>query len=125
MKICAMGMDANGRSFATHVDIPLIGVNEMEAVSAKQDAVYWGLAFNQNSPLNNEYEMHLTNQPRIVGVMSGHAEITMQDGGVCRLAPGEFIFVHGRALHHSTMRSTVPTTTLNVTFPGTAGFTFK
>ena len=27
--------------------------------------------------------MHLTNQPRIVGVMSGHAEITMQDGEVC------------------------------------------
>jgi hypothetical protein len=120
-----MDMDPNGRSITTHVDIPLIGLNDKEFISNRQDAVYWGLAFNQNSVLTNQYEMHLTNQPRIVGVMSGHAEITQQDGGVCRLAPGEFIFVHGLALHHSTFRSSVPTQTLNVTFPGTADFRFK
>lgn len=125
MKICAMGYDANGRSFATHVDVPLKQVSDTFAISEKQTAAYWGLALNQNSPLDNEYEMHLTNVPRIVGAMSGHAEITMQDGGVCRLAPGDFIFVHGKALHHSTFRSTVPTATLNVTFHGTDGYEFK
>jgi hypothetical protein len=125
IRICAMGMDDNGRSTTTFVDVPLLKVAENEFLSQRQDAVYWGLAFNQNSVLSNEYEMHLTNQPRIVGVMSGHAEITMQDGGTCRLASGEFIFVHGRALHHSTFRSSVPTQTLNVTFPGTADFKFK
>jgi hypothetical protein len=125
MKICAMGYDANGRSYASHVDIPLKKVSDTYAVSEKQPAAYWGLSLNQNSPLDNEYEMHLTNVPRIVGVMSGHAEITMQNGDVCRLGPGEFIFVHGKALHHSTMRSTVPTATLNVTFAGTEGYEFK
>jgi hypothetical protein len=125
VKLCAMAMDENGRSYTTVVEIPLHPVNDMESISEKQEAVYWGLSFNQNSPLTNEYEMHLTNQPRIVGVMSGHAEITQQDGSVCRLAPGEFIAVHGKALHHSNMRSSVPTQTLNVTFPGTTEFVFK
>jgi hypothetical protein len=125
MKICAMGYDANGRSYTTHVDIPLKKVSDTFSISEKQTAAYWGLSLNQNSPLDNEYEMHLTNVPRIVGVMSGHAEITQQDGSTCRLAPGDFIFVHGLALHHSTFRSTVPTATLNVTFPGTTGYEFK
>ena len=124
-KLCAMGMDENGRSYTKIVEIKLHKVDEMESISKKQPAAYWGLAFNLNSPLTNEYEQHLTNQARIVGVMSGAAEITQQDGSVCRLGPGDFIAVHGRALHHSTMRSVVPTQTLNVTFSDTEDFSFK
>lgn len=125
VRLCAMAMDENGRSYTSHIDVPLKKVSEKEAISEKQEAIYWGLSFNQNSALTNEYEMHLTNQARIVGIMSGHAEIKQQDGSVCRLAPGDFIFVHGKALHHSTMRSSVPTQTLNVTFPGKEGWEFK
>jgi hypothetical protein len=124
-KLCAMGMDENDRSFTKVVEIKLHKVDEMESISEKQSASYWGLAFNLNSELTNEYEMHLTNQARIVGVMSGAAEIMQQDGSVCRLGPGDFIAVHGRALHHSTMRSPVPTQTLNVTFSDTGDFNFK
>jgi len=102
-----------------------LDVSDLEYISEKQDASYWGLSFNQNTPLTNEFEMHLTNQPRIVGVMSGHAEIMQQDGSVCRLATGDFIFVHPRALHHSIFRSPVATQTLSVTFPVTENFEFK
>jgi len=125
VKLCAMALDENGRSYTTTVEIEMHKVDDMESISAEQDALYWGLSFNLNSGLDNEYEMHLTNQARIVGVMSGGAEITQQDGSVCRMGPGDFIAVHGRALHHSTMRSAVPTQTLNVTFKETESFVFK
>lgn len=124
-KLCAMGMDQNGRSYTKDAEIELHPVDAMESISEQQQASYWGLAFNLNTPLTNEYEMHLTNQARIVGVMSGGAEITQQDGSVCRLGPGDFIAVHGLALHHSVMRSVVPTQTLNVTFSDPEDFNFK
>ena len=125
VKMCAMLVDENGRSYMSHNEIELHAVNDKDAISEKQEASYWGLAFNQNNPLNNEYEMHLTNQTRIVWVMSGHAEIMMQDGGICRLATGDFIFTHGKALHHSNFRSNVPTQTLNVTLSSTGDHQFK
>ena len=128
MKMSAMGMDENGRSILTGVDIPLKQVSDTEWLSEKQDAAYWGLALSQPSePFSGgPHEMHLTNQPRIVGVMSGHAEITQQDGVTCRLGTGEFIYVDGRALHHSSFaRSREPVITLNVTFHGTENYKFK
>lgn len=125
VKMCSMEVDENGRSYTGIREIKLHKVNDMESISEKQDAIYWGLAFNQNTGLGNEYEMHLTNQARIVAVMSGHAEITQQDGGINRMATGDFIFTHGKALHHANFRSNVPTQTLNVTFPSTADHKFK
>ncbi len=124
-KLCAMAMDENGRSYTTEAEIKLHKVDDMESISEKQSAAYWGLAFNQNTDLTNEFEMHLTNRARIVAVLSGGAEITQQDGSVCRLGPGDVIAVHGLALHHSVMRSAVPTQTLNVTFADTENFDFK
>jgi hypothetical protein len=47
MKMSAMGMDENGRSILTEIDIPLKQVSETEFVSEKQDAAYWGLAVSQ------------------------------------------------------------------------------
>lgn len=125
VRIYAMKMDANNRAITSHMDIPMRRVNDMEEISEPQDAVYWGLSFNQNSPLTNEYEMHLTNQARIVIVMSGHVEITQQDGSVARLATGDVIGVHPLALHQSKFRSVVPTQTLSVTFPDRENLTFK
>ena len=128
MKMSAMGMDENGRSILTGIDIPLKQVSETEWISEKQDAAYWGLALSQPSePFSGgPHEMHLTNQPRIVGVMAGHAEITQQDGVTCRLGTGEFIYVDGRALHHSSFAySREPVITLNVTFHGTENYKFK
>ena len=128
MKMSAMGMDENGRSILTGIDIPLKQVSETEWISEKQEAAYWGLALSQpTEPFSGgPHEMHLTNSPRIVGVMAGHAEITQQDGVSCRLGTGEFIYVDGRALHHSSFAfSREPVITLSVTFHGTENYDFK
>lgn len=128
MKVCAMGMDDNDRSITTDLEIPMQQVSETEWISEKQDATYWGIALSQpQEPFpGGPHEMHLTNAPRIVWVMQGHAEIAQQDGVTCRLATGEGIYVDGRALHHSSFAfSRTPVITLNVTFPGTENYDFK
>ena len=128
MKLCAMGMDENDRSITTDLEVPMKQVSETEWISEKQDASYWGIAVSQpQEPFpGGPHEMHLTNGARIVWSMQGHAEITQQDGATCRLAPGDGIYVDGRALHHSTFhRSRVPVITLNVTFDETENYEFK
>jgi hypothetical protein len=121
-------LDANGRSTWTWYEVPLRPTGPLSAMSARQEAMSWGLALNQNSrkPYNLN-EMHRTNQMGIVWVMSGHLETTIQVGEMRRRASGEGNFVHGDCLHHSTMRSTVPTTTLslNLTRKVTPGYVFK
>ena len=108
-------LDANGRSTWTYYEVPLIQTSPLSSMSAKQTGETWGLGFTQNSPKPyNLNEMHKTNRMAIVWVMSGHLETTIQDGEMRRRAPGEGNFVHGDCLHHSTMRSTVPTTTLSL-----------
>lgn len=121
-------LDANGRSTWTYYDVPLIKTGPRSAMSARQDGMSWGLGFSQNSPKPyNLNEMHKTNQMGIVWVMSGHLETTIQVGEMRRRCPGEGNFVHGDCLHHSNMRSIVPTTTLslNLTQKVTPGYTFK
>ncbi len=121
-------LDANGRSTWTYYEIPLLPTGPLSAMSANQEGMSWGLGFSQNSPKPyNMNEMHKTNQMGIVWVMSGHLETTIQVGEMRRRAPGEGNFVHGDCLHHSTMRSSVPTTTLslNLTNKVTPGYTFK
>jgi hypothetical protein len=121
-------LDANGRSTWTFYEVPLLPTGPMSAMSARQDAMSWSLGFSQNSPKPyNMNEMHKTNQMGIVWVMSGHLETTIQVGEMRRRAPGEGNFVHGHCLHHSTMRSIVPTTTLslNLTTKVTDGYAFK
>lgn len=127
-RISGYKIDANGRSTWTTYDVPLIQTSAKSSMSAKQDAMSWGLGFSQNTPQpHNRREMHKTNQMGIVWVMSGHLENTIQDGEMRRRGAGEGNFVHGHALHHSHMRSTVPTTTLslNLTDKVTPGYTFK
>ena len=121
-------LDANGRSTWTYYDIPLLQTGPMSALSANQMGMSWGLGLSQNSPKPyNMNEMHKTNQMGIVWVMSGHLETTIQVGEMRRRAPGDGNFVHGDCLHHSTMRSAVPTTTLslNLTNTVTPGYAFK
>lgn len=128
MKFCAMEMDENNRSITTETEVPLTKVSDTEWISEKQDAKYWGIAISQpGEPFpGGPTEMHLTNGPRIVWCMQGHAEITQQNGHTCRLATGDGIYVDGRALHHSTFApSRVPVITLNVTFHGTVDYEFK
>lgn len=127
IKMAAMGMDENNRSILTETEIEMTQVSETEFLSEKRPAAYWGLATSQPvEPFaGGPHEMHLTNQARIVGVMAGHAEITQQDGVTCRLATGDFIYVDGRALHHSSFaNSREPVITLNVTFEGNAKFDY-
>jgi len=108
-------LDANGRSTWTNYEVPLIQTSPLSSMSAKQVGQTWGLGFTQNSPKPyNLNEMHKTNRMAIVWVMSGHLETTVQSGEMRRRAPGHGNFVHGDCLHHSTMRSTVPTTTLSL-----------
>ena len=127
MKMRAMALDANGRSYWDVVEIPMIQAGPTTMITAKQDAQYWGLAVNQpGEPIaGGRNEMHLTHVPRIVWAMTGHVENTMQDGQVYRYGPGEAVYVNGSSLHHSAFNAAVPTITLNVTFPGTVDYRFK
>src|SRR5438067_6131558 len=121
MKIFAMGIDENGRSTADFLDIALHKVSDTESLSAKQDGGgIWRIGFRHNvehsrtdkkyaSPAG-PYEMHVGGSPHFIGCMSGHAEITLQDGGAWRLSAGEFLYVRPGALHHSNNPSTVPIT---------------
>jgi len=128
MKISAMSMDHNGRSTLTAIDVPLHNVGETELLTEKQQAASWTLASSTPSePVDGgPTEMHLTNSPFMVCILGGHAEITLQDGDVCRLGAGEPIFLDGRALHHTTFaRSREPVVRLNLRFSGTQNFTFE
>jgi hypothetical protein len=127
-RITGYKLDANGRSTWTTYEVPLIQTGPKSSMSAKQDGMSWGFGYSQNTPKPyNLNEMHKTNQMAIVWVMSGHLETTIQNGEMRRRCAGEGNFVHGHCLHHSTMRSTVPTTTLslNLTHTVTPGYTFK
>jgi mannose-6-phosphate isomerase-like protein (cupin superfamily) len=129
MKIYAMGLDPNNRSIATFVDVPLKKISDTEAISAKQDGVLWRVGFREVTDLHRTsrnfergagpYEMHVGGPPHFIGIMSGHGEITMQDGGPWRLAAGEFLYVAPGAVHHSNNPSTVPVTIFNLLLPGT------
>lgn len=131
MKIHAMLMDANGRSETTFVDVPMTKVSETESISAKQDGTTWRIGWrkvNEHTRTSRAYadkgerapdEMHVGGPPHFIGVMSGHVEITMQDGGAWRLAAGDFLYVGPGALHHSNMPSSVPVTVFNLGLPGT------
>jgi uncharacterized cupin superfamily protein len=129
MKLFAMSIDANGRSVPSFVEVPLTKVSETESLSAKQAGTQWRIGFRHNgdqprtskaySSPAGPYEMHVGGPPHFVGCMSGHAEITMQDGGAWRLSAGEFLYVAPGALHHSNNSSTVPVTIFNLGLPGT------
>ncbi len=127
MKMRAMAVDANGRSYWSTIDIPMVQAGPTSMITARQDAQYWGLAVNEpgHGNENGPNEMHLTHVPRIVWAMAGHSELTMQDGQIYRTSPGDGVFVHGSALHHSAFVADIPSVTLNVTFRGTEGYTFK
>jgi hypothetical protein len=127
-RISGYKLDANGRSTWTSYEVPLIQTGPRTSMSQKQEAYSWGLGLSQNSPKPyNLNEMHKTDQMGIVWVMSGHLETTIQDGQMRRRSAGDGNFVHGWCLHHSTMRSIVPTTTLslNLTRKVTDTYTFK
>jgi hypothetical protein len=128
MKIKAFGLDANGRSVWSTVEIPMRQVTALHRESARQDGAYWGISLNQpGEPIGGgPTEMHLTNQPRIVWPMSGHLENKLQDGVTRRSGVGDGVYVNGLALHHSSFaRSREPVITLSLTFPGTVDYVFK
>ena len=128
MKMKAFGIDANGRSTWSEVDIPFNTVTPLHAETARQDGAYWGISLNQpGEPIGGgPEEMHLTNQPRMVWAMSGHLDNTLQSGEVRRSATGEGVCVQGRALHHSSFaHSREPVITLSLTFPGTTTYVFR
>jgi mannose-6-phosphate isomerase-like protein (cupin superfamily) len=135
MKIAAMGLDDNGRSITTFIDIPLKKVSETKSISARQDGVEWRIGFREVTDVarteknflgpfgGGPTEMHVGGPPHFVGVMSGHIESTMQDGSIMRLNTGEFQFVRPGALHNSTLVSNTTLTMFNLLLPGTAADT--
>lgn len=127
MKIKAFDLDANGRSTWSHIEIPFKDVTPLHAETEIQEGGYWGISLNQpGEPIGGgPDEMHLTNQPRIVWVMSGHLDSRLQSGEIRRSATGEGCCVRGLALHHSSFaRSREPVITLSLTFPGTDVYEF-
>jgi hypothetical protein len=128
MKMKSHGHDANGRSTWTEIEIPFKQITPLHAETARQDGAYWGISINQpgESLGGGPQEMHLTNAPRIVWVMAGHFESTMQSGEVRRSGVGDGDYVRGTTLHHSSFaRTREPAITLSLTFPGTEVYEFK
>lgn len=128
IKMKTFGMDGNGRSTWTVTPIPFKQVTPLYAETAQQDGAYWGISLNQpGEPVGGgPFEMHLTNQPRMVWAMSGHLDNTLQSGEVRRSGMGEGVLVTGPSLHHSSFaRSREPVITLSLTFPGTNVYEFK
>ncbi|MFO1426261.1 MAG: hypothetical protein U1F11_04680 [Steroidobacteraceae bacterium] len=129
MKIKFFDVDANGRlAFGNTVDIPFREVTPLHAETEAQDGAYRGISLNQpGEPIGGgPDEMHLTNQPRIVWVMSGHLDSRLQSGEVRRTATGEATCLRGLALHHSSFaNSREPVITLSLTFPGTDRYEFR
>jgi hypothetical protein len=131
VKILAMGIDDNGRSINTVIDIPLAKLSETEAISAKQDGVEWRIGPREvtdiartdpgyNGPLGGgPNEMHVGGAPHFVCVMAGHLNTTMQDGSVMRLNAGDLQFVRPGALHNSTLLSNSSFIMFNLLLPGT------
>jgi hypothetical protein len=131
MKISAMGIDDNGRSTASFIDIPLNKISETEAISNKQQAIEWRIGprevtdiprtdWNYVGPLGGgPNEMHVGGAPHFVGVMAGHLNCTLQDGSVQRIGPGELQFVRAGALHNSTLLSNSSFIMFNMSLPGT------
>lgn len=131
MKIFAIGIDDNGRSTNTFVDIPLTKVSDTESISAKQDAVEWRIGFREITDIRRTdkgylgpfaggpTEMHVGGAPHIVGVMSGHIDGHAQDGSIMRMNAGDFEFVRAGSLHNATIVSNVTLTMFNLLLPGT------
>ena len=129
MKFYALGLDENGRSMASYVDVPIHKVSQTEEISEKQEGGVWRIGFRNITTASRtnpnfaapggQYEMHVGGPPHWVGVMSGHAEITLQDGSAWRLCAGEFHYVAPGSLHHSNNPSLVPVTIFNLSLTGT------
>ena len=129
MKLFAMGIDQNGRSTADTLDVALTKVSATEEISAKQAGSIWRIGYRGVTPASRTaktytsaagpLELHVGGAPHFIGIMSGHAEITMQDGGPWRLGAGEFLYVRPGALHHSNNPSQVPVTIFNLYLGGT------
>jgi mannose-6-phosphate isomerase-like protein (cupin superfamily) len=125
-----MGIDPNGRSTMSHLDVPLAKVSDTESLSAKQPGLLWRLGPRAiTGPVRSTkgykaaggaYEMHLGGEPHFIGVMYGHGEVTMQDGMAFRVAPGDFVYVRPGALHHSDFPSLTESVMFNLYLPGTA-----
>ena len=64
-----------------------------------------------------------TNESRIVWVLAGHSEISVQTGQTVRFAAGDALFVHGKGRHHTRIASP-DTVTLAVTFKGNDDYPF-
>ncbi len=141
MKLYAMGIDDNGRSTMTFVDIKLNKVSDTESISARQDGVEWRIGFREITDVTRTdknfmggfaggpTEMHVGGPPHFVGVMSGHIDGHMQDGSVARLNAGDFQYVRPGALHNSTIVSKTTVTMFNLLLPGkpsdTGEYVFK
>lgn len=131
MKIQAMGIDKNGRSNTDALEVPLNKVSETESLSARQPGANWRLGpraissdgYRRTDPryvsAGGIQEMHLGGEPHFIGLMAGHAEITMQDGVPFRLVAGEFLYVRPGSLHHSDFPSLVQPIIFNLYLPGT------
>ncbi len=128
LRMKAFGVDDNGRSTWTEVEIPFRQVTPLHAETARQDGAYWGISLNQiGEPVGGgPEEMHLTHAPRMVWGMSGHHDHLLQSGEMRRSATGEGVYVRGTSLHHASFaRSRAPVITLSLTFPGNDQYELK
>ncbi len=131
MEVFTTGLDANGRSTHGTIDIPLTKISETESVSPKQPGVIWYLTMSTNvnslprtdknfDTPGGSFELHTGGLPHMPVVMTGSWDTTLQDGTVCRFAPGDIHITRAGAMHQTNLNSTVPMTMIVVYLPGTA-----
>ena len=131
MEVFTTGLDANGRSTLGTIDIPLTKVSETESISPKQPGVIWYLTMSTNvnslprtdknfESAGGSFELHTGGLPHMPVVMTGSWDTTLQDGTVCRFAPGDIHITRPGAMHQTNLNSAVPMTMIVVYLPGSA-----
>src|SRR3954471_16232427 len=113
MKIPAIVHNAQGTTYWTTVDLPMLKSNGKRQTSAKQDATDWAL--NQTPagdrigriPITDDRGVRSVHAPRFLLMMDGHREIQagydpikkQYTGGSRRFGQGEFFYIWGVGGH--------------------------
>ncbi len=125
MKIFTTGLDANGRSTHGAIEFVMKKVSETESISAKQPGRIW--YYRQVTELSSlpqtskdfdapggAFEQHAGGLPHMPILLTGHWDTLLQDGTVCRFAPGDVHLTRPGAIHQTNLHSLVPITEINI-----------
>ena len=105
MKLCAMGLDDNDRSITTELEIPMKQVSETGMDFRKNRMPCIGESPRASRKSLSPADLMKCTSPTVRGLCGPCRAMRKSPSNpaeTCRLAPGDGIYVDGRALHHST-----------------------